>query len=55
MSKKLVKISKNGRFLSTFFVTPCANCSKRTAYSVQRISWIPDKDILGQGGRQVLV
>ena len=28
MSKKLVKISKNMRFLSTFFADPCANCSK---------------------------
>ncbi len=25
MSKKLVKISKNMRFLSTFFAPPCAN------------------------------
>ncbi len=40
MSKKLVKISKNMRFLSTFFATTCANCSKfvlRISYVVLRI------------------
>ena len=35
MSKKLVKMSKNVRFLSTFFAPPCANCSKRTIRSFE--------------------
>ncbi len=34
MSKKLVKISKNERFLSMFFVPPCANDAIQT-YSAQ--------------------
>ncbi len=37
MSKKLVKISKNVRFLSTFFAPPCANCSKRAIRSFESL------------------
>ncbi len=37
MSKKLVKMSKNVRFLSTFFAPPCANCSKRAICSFESL------------------
>ncbi len=36
MSTKLVKMSKNVRFLSTFFAPPCANDAIRRSWLVNR-------------------